>query len=77
MKPPSHKKVIASHSGSLKSSREQRMFTRQELAQRWSCSVRTIDRIITSGALRAYRIGRSIRVAEEDERIYLALQRID
>ncbi|WP_244471089.1 helix-turn-helix domain-containing protein [Microvirga massiliensis] len=52
------------------------MLTRHELAERWGCSERTIDRVIASGDLRAHRIGRSIRIAEEDAEVFLARRRI-
>ncbi|WP_147707862.1 excisionase family DNA-binding protein [Microvirga massiliensis] len=33
-----------------------------------------MDRAIASGELRAYRVGRSIRIAEEDAEAFLALR---
>ena len=43
-----------------------------ELAERLGVSTKTISRWIQSGELHAYRLGRQIRIAEEDVRNFVA-----
>ena len=42
-----------------------------ELAERWDVSSRTVQRQINSGALRAHRIGRLVRISDEDAEDFL------
>jgi excisionase family DNA binding protein len=42
-----------------------------ELAERWGVSNRTVQRQIKSGALRAHRIGRLLRISDADAEDYL------
>lgn len=48
------------------------VFTREEVADRWGVNVRTITREIERGRLRAFRVGRCVRIpvsaVEEYER---------
>lgn len=46
--------------------REERFFTVKQLAARWQISERQVHRFIESGALAAHRLGRSLRIAEND-----------
>jgi len=46
-----------------------------ELAERWGVSTRTLQRQIKSGALRAHRIGRLVRVSEADAADFLKKNR--
>jgi excisionase family DNA binding protein len=48
-----------------------------ELAELWSVSARTVQRQIKSGALRAYRIGRLLRVSAADAEDFLKRNRED
>ncbi len=41
-------------------------FTVAELADRWNCHPETVRRMIASGELRAFRVGREWRVAVEE-----------
>ena len=43
-----------------------RLFTIAELAQRLSVSTKTIHRWIAAGDLRTHKLGRQVRIAEED-----------
>lgn len=45
---------------------ETRLLTLAELAQRWSVSTRTVQRLAKRGALRFLRIGRQLRFRLED-----------
>ncbi len=40
-------------------------YTVTELAQRWQCHPETIRRMIQRGELKAFRVGRQWRIAEE------------
>jgi excisionase family DNA binding protein len=40
----------------------EQLLTRENLAEAWQTSVRTIDRYIASGELEVVRIGRSVRI---------------
>ena len=48
-----------------------------ELAERWGVSNRTVQRQIKSGALRAHRIGRLLRISDADAEDYLRQSRED
>lgn len=48
-----------------------------KLAERWGVSTRTVQRQIKSGALRAHRIGRLVRISEADAEDFLKLNRQD
>jgi excisionase family DNA binding protein len=37
-------------------------FTQQEVAERWNCSVRTVNRHIKSGDITAMRLGSMVRI---------------
>jgi len=41
------------------------IFTKQQVAKQLNVSTRTLDRLILSGQLKAYKIGRSVRIAQE------------
>ncbi len=41
------------------------IFTKQHAAKHLNISTRTIDRLIFSGQLKAYKIGRSVRISQE------------
>ena len=41
------------------------LFTKKEVATKLNVSVRTIDRLILSGQIKAYKLGRSVRIAQE------------
>ena len=41
-------------------------FTVAELADRWNCHPETVRRMIASGELKAFRVGREWRVAVEE-----------
>ncbi len=45
--------------------------TIDELAELWKVSHRTVQRLIKSGALRAHRIGRLVRISDADVTDYL------
>jgi excisionase family DNA binding protein len=46
-----------------------------EFAERWGVSTRTVQRQIKSGALRAHRIGRLVRISEADAEDFLKQNR--
>jgi excisionase family DNA binding protein len=48
-----------------------------ELAERWGVSTRTMRRQIKSGALRAHRIGRLVRISDADAEDFLKQNRED
>jgi excisionase family DNA binding protein len=48
-----------------------------ELAERWDVSPRTVRRQIKSGALRAHRIGRLVRISDADAEDFLEQNRDD
>jgi excisionase family DNA binding protein len=48
-----------------------KLWTLDELAEQWQVSPRTIQRLIKSGALRASRIGRLVRISAEDAEDFL------
>jgi excisionase family DNA binding protein len=48
-----------------------------ELAERWDVSPRTVQRQIKSGALRARRIGRLVRISDADAEDFLNRNRDD
>lgn len=39
--------------------------TRENLARSWNCSTKAIDRLIRAGDLKAFKIGRSVRIPIE------------
>ena len=47
------------------------LFTKKEVATKLNVSVRTIDRLILSGQIKAYKLGRSVRIAQEQLDEYL------
>jgi excisionase family DNA binding protein len=52
-----------------------KLLTIDEVADRTSLSERTVRRLIASGALPAHRIGRAVRVSEDDLARFLAASR--
>jgi excisionase family DNA binding protein len=46
-----------------------------EFAERISVSEKTIRRAVDAGELRVHRVGRLIRIADEDAAIYMAMRR--
>jgi excisionase family DNA binding protein len=48
-----------------------------EVAERWGVSSRTVQRQIKSGALRAHRIGRLVRISDADAKDFLRKNRED
>jgi excisionase family DNA binding protein len=52
-----------------------RLLSMQELADRFSVSSKTVSRWIASGELRAHRLGRQVRIAEEDANAFVAVRR--
>jgi len=40
-------------------------FTRKEIAKNLTISERSVDRLILTGQLKAYKIGRSVRISQE------------
>jgi excisionase family DNA binding protein len=48
-----------------------------QLAELWGVSPRTVQRQIKSGALRAHRIGRLVRISEADAEDFLKQNRDD
>ena len=49
-----------------------RMMTVRDIADRLCVSERTVRRWIASGKLRTHRLGRTVRVSDEDFRVFLA-----
>ena len=52
-----------------------RFLSMQDLAERLSVSSKTVSRWIASGDLRAHRLGRQVRIAEEDAIAFVASRR--
>jgi excisionase family DNA binding protein len=52
-----------------------RFSTLEELADRWSVSVKTLRRIVQRGELKTHRIGTQIRISDDDIRNFEALKR--
>jgi excisionase family DNA binding protein len=48
-----------------------KLHTIDELAELWEVSPRTIQRLIKSGALRSRRIGRLVRISDDDAYAFL------
>ncbi|MCG8014620.1 MAG: helix-turn-helix domain-containing protein [Candidatus Thiodiazotropha sp. 'RUGA'] len=46
------------------------LFSQKTLAKHWGVSVRTINRLIKSGKLSAYRVGTQWRIDHEDAEAY-------
>jgi excisionase family DNA binding protein len=42
------------------------LLTKQDVAERWRCTPRTVDRHVADGSLRAIYIGRLVRFRRED-----------
>lgn len=42
------------------------VFTPQQIAERWNCSLGVIRTLIRSGKLNAFRVGRLLRVSERN-----------
>lgn len=42
------------------------LLTRKQIAQKLNISIRTVDRLIIQGQLKSFKIGRSIRVSQDD-----------
>lgn len=49
-----------------------KLLTVEQTAARLNVCTKTVRRLITAGTLRALRVGRSIRVSEDDLQVYLA-----
>lgn len=49
----------------------ERKLSPNEIAQEWGLNYKTILRLIKRGAVRAYRIGRGLRILESDWQTYL------
>ena len=49
-----------------------RLLTVEQTAERLAVCDRTVRRLIKAEALRAVRVGRSVRISEDDLRVYLA-----
>jgi excisionase family DNA binding protein len=58
-----------------KNRRAGNLYSIGELAERWDVSSRTVQRQIKSGALRAHRIGRLVRISEADAEDFLRQNR--
>jgi excisionase family DNA binding protein len=56
-------------------SRLPQLFSVEEIAERFGVSTKTVRRWIASGELRAHRLGRQIRIAEEDAIAFMATRR--
>ena len=56
-------------------SRPQRQLTIPDIAQRLQVSTKTVRRWIDAGALPVHRLGRLLRVSEQDLAVFLARQR--
>jgi excisionase family DNA binding protein len=54
-----------------------KLHTVDELADLWDVSSRTVQRLIKSGALRAHRIGRLVRISDADVAAFLDGSRDD
>src|SRR4051812_25742677 len=52
------------------------MLTRRDVAEWWNKSVRSVDRVIRSGELRAYLINGSVRIPEEEVEAFLLRRRV-
>lgn len=65
-KPSSVASVQSPSSPPGPSRRERRFFTVKQLAARWQMSERQVHRFIQSGTLVAHKLGRSLRIAEDD-----------
>ena len=55
--------------------RPRALLTVQHLATRLGVSDKTVRRLIASGSLSAHRIGRGVRISEDDLEIFLATRR--
>lgn len=52
-----------------------RLLSIQDVADHLAISIKSVRRLIAGGGLHTHRIGRTIRVSEEDLRLYLTEQR--
>ncbi len=52
------------------------MLTVREVAERLKVSTKTVYRLVYRGELPAYKVGRSVRVQEEDLKSFLEKQRV-
>ena len=41
-------------------------WTKKELAQRWKCTVRHVERLIASGRIKARHFGRCVRIGQSE-----------
>ena len=57
------------------SSLSMHLYTRQEVSSFLNLSLRTVDRHIAAGKLRVHKLGRTVRISEDDLRAFLALSR--
>jgi len=53
------------------------ILTKQQVAEHLNISKRTIDRLIFSGQLNAYKIGRSVRISQEQLDEFLTASAFD
>lgn len=54
---------------------QRRLLSIQDVADHLAISIKSVRRLIACGSLHTHRIGRTIRVSEEDLRLYLTEQR--
>ena len=52
-----------------------RFYTIKEAAEKLGVSPRTVQRRIDSGELKRHKLGRTVRISEDDLRAFLALSR--
>lgn len=55
--------------------RSPRLNTVKEIADALGVSTKTVRRLIDAGELHAIRVGRQLRISEEDDRTFIALRR--
>ena len=60
----------------MKNQNSYRFFSVDEVAQDLGVSGKTVRRRINDGELRAHRIGRQLRISEQDYRAFVALRRM-
>lgn len=59
----------------MKKERFPQFFSIRQVAEALGVSIKTIRRKINAGELHAHRIGRQLRISEEDYRAFIALRR--